>query len=280
MRKPRLGVTRSWLEETYTYDASTGRFRVVARTAPKLKLGELAGWLDKHTNRWYLSLKGAPLSMAIAVWVWHTGEYPSKDVLPLNGNPLDTRWENLALRGSFDYTLGPKISSGPLLDAELRQIFSYCPLTGKLWRRTQRGTVLMNPDSVVSLPKRYPHTPGKVPSTRLIWFLQSGRWLPTGRLIDHRNGDRTDNRWGNLRETDSQGNRANRFEPPRRFPTGARERGSRGWVGVIKHKGREIRSTPVYFTTPELAHEWFKQRHRELHGEFSPWVCRDRQQQR
>lgn len=282
MPKNNPRITRQWLEKTYEYDPEWGRFRVTQKTATKLRVGELAGWFHKRTNRWYLSLQGAPVSMAIAVWVWHTGEYPPRHVYPINGNPIDTRIENLALRGDILALREPRVSSEQMTDEELQGVFRYTPLTGELQRFQPRsqGWRTLKPDSVVTLPKAYNGTRAKVPPTHLIWFLQEGVWLPSGRLIDHINGNRLDNRWENLRETDSQGNRVNRFETRAGGVTGACKRGHRGWVGRIKTAGRVLTSTPVYFTTPELAHEWFKQRHRELHGELSAWVCRPSGQQK
>jgi len=60
---------------------------------------------------------------------------------------------------------------------------------------------------------------------RIAWVIMRGQ-LPTG-LIDHRNGNRGDNSWGNLREASHQQNQWNK--PPRRkeLPVGIYYRANR-----------------------------------------------------
>jgi hypothetical protein len=88
--------------------------------------------------------------------------------------------------------------------------------------------------------------------------------------IDHRNGDKTDNRADNLRLATPQQNQFNR----------ARNRNNTaGYKGVTYHPGTQkwtarikVDGKPFYlglFSTPEKAHEAYCKASRAYHGEFS-----------
>lgn len=99
---------------------------------------------------------------------------------------------------------------------------------------------------------------------RIIWLSFNGAW-PSG-LIDHINGDGTDNRIANLRIATYSQNHANR-----RYQ-GKTESGLKGafrhkktgkWTG--RYDGRYL----GLFGMPQEAHEAYMQAAREKHGEFA-----------
>ena len=100
---------------------------------------------------------------------------------------------------------------------------------------------------------------------RLIWRWMTGSW-PAAQ-IDHINGDRSDNRWANLREATNAQNLANR---------GANKNNTSGFKGVSRFRqrwqasitkdGRQIHSV---YDTPEAAHAAYVAAANELHGEFA-----------
>jgi len=104
------------------------------------------------------------------------------------------------------------------------------------------------------------------PAHRLAWLYVNGRW-PTG-MLDHTNGDKLDNRIGNLREATSQQNNWNKK---------MKATNTSGFIGVtvrtntyqakIKKDGESIFIGS--FKTPEDAHEAYKAKSIELFGEFS-----------
>jgi hypothetical protein len=103
---------------------------------------------------------------------------------------------------------------------------------------------------------------------RLAWFFVTGIWPEM--QIDHKNRNKSDNRWDNLREATNGQNRAN-----------TKSTSKHGFKGVshhpwLKEKPYEARITfnkkvisLGCFATAEEAHEAYKIKAAELHGEFS-----------
>lgn len=94
----------------------------------------------------------------------------------------------------------------------LHEAFDYCPDTGALTRKIpSRGLRSKAGDAVGGLTKAgytqvvldgrhyFAH--------RIIWKMQTGMEPPP--VIDHRDGDNDNNRWGNLREATPTGNSCN-----------------------------------------------------------------------
>lgn len=56
---------------------------------------------------------------------------------------------------------------------------------------------------------------GMKQATHVIFFLMTGRWPEPGLMIDHKDGDPSNNRWSNLREATPKQNSQNRKSPGR-----------------------------------------------------------------
>lgn len=105
---------------------------------------------------------------------------------------------------------------------------------------------------------------------RIIWLMVTG-YFPV-KYLDHMNGNRTDNRWANLREATHSENLCNR---------GKARNNTTGFKGVFfqrnSHKNPYMariskEGKPIYlgvFETPELAYEAYCKKATELHGEFA-----------
>jgi len=103
---------------------------------------------------------------------------------------------------------------------------------------------------------------------QLAWLYMTGEW---GRpMIDHRDGDATNNSWSNLRQATASQNGANvrRRRQNASGYKGVRSCRSPGrWQAEISKQGRKIHLGT--FDTPEAAHAAYVEAARKLFGEFA-----------
>jgi hypothetical protein len=152
--------------------------------------------------------------------------------------------------------------------ALLRELFDYCPDTGIVrWKRKGVRT------AVIGQPAGYPHSGGYLqvyftgyyPQVihRVIWALVHGEFPRCN--IDHKNGDRADNRLDNLRLA-TVGENAQNIHKARPF-------NKTGLLGVSKHKQRFVATIAVggkrtyigIFKTAAEAHAAYLSAKRRLH---------------
>jgi HNH endonuclease len=103
---------------------------------------------------------------------------------------------------------------------------------------------------------------------QLAWLYMAGRW---GRpMIDHRDGNSTNNRWSNLRLATASQNNANRRLP------GHNTSGYKGvilcrksgrWHAFIRYRGRGTYLGS--FPTPQAGHVAYVAAARKVHGKFA-----------
>jgi len=150
--------------------------------------------------------------------------------------------------------------------ARLRELLHYDRDTGEFrwWKRVGEEMRLGEVAGSVKIcvDRRWYH------AHQLAWLYMTGEW---GRpMIDHRDGDATNNRWSNLREATASQNGAN---------TRRRRQNASGYKGVsldkrsgrcrasIRKNGRKINLGT--FDTPEAAHAAYVEAARKLFGEFA-----------
>ena len=124
--------------------------------------------------------------------------------------------------------MAPDYNDGPVPIEQLREHFHYDPATGILFSRTNRRNV--HAGDVVGCRDRQGYiitTLFKRPlkAHRIAWALPHGAW-PAG-LIDHINGDKSDNRLENLRCVSNAENKQNIGKPANN---------TSGYMGVSFHK--------------------------------------------
>jgi len=126
---------------------------------------------------------------------------------------------------------------------EMYRMFSYNPQTGVLTRKRYKDKIGRWNTLHAGKPVTYLNTQTgylvasvkkqRIAVHRIIYAIMRGRWP---RMIDHINRDKTDNRWGNLRETDHSGNAKN-TKIPSDNKTGVmgvrRHANGRGFVAFI-----------------------------------------------
>lgn len=160
----------------------------------------------------------------------------------------------------------------PLTVERLREVLDYERDTGILrWRVSlggkgrageRAGTVGVHGHRVTRIDGRIYRT------ARLCWMHVHGE-MPKG-LIDHRNTDRADDRWENLRlATHIQNARNSRPKSPRSGLKGAyQELGKDRWFSSIRPSpGRSIHLGT--FATKEEAHAAYVAAAKKYHGEFA-----------
>jgi hypothetical protein len=106
----------------------------------------------------------------------------------------------------------------------------------------------------------------KILAHRIVWLLLKGRWPK--KLIDHADGDGTNNRANNIREADVYQNRMNSVSKVN--ASGYKNvyaHSSGKWVAMIKHRGRHIYGG--LFDSAEEAAKKAKELRIKFHGKFA-----------
>lgn len=152
----------------------------------------------------------------------------------------------------------------------VKQLFDYNPETGSLtWKIQRRGRARKGSEAGTIHPKGYVRV--SVDNVdylahRIIWVLSHGE-PPEGAVIDHINGNPSDNRLHNLRMTTPQGNVHNQVDAHKGNSSnliGASfHKPTRKWISRIKLNGKD--KYIGLFETPEEAHEAYMKHKKLMH---------------
>jgi hypothetical protein len=158
----------------------------------------------------------------------------------------------------------------------LREVLIYSPETGEFRWRVQTSNAAKLDKPAGSLNKIIGYRQVSVDGRRylahrLAFLWITGRW-PT-ELIDHRNGNRDDNSWNNIREANRSQNRVNSSK--------VRADSTIGFKGVYKNHKRwaakiRLNGAQHYlgtFDTKEEAHTVYMAAALQAHGEFFPSIA-------
>lgn len=152
----------------------------------------------------------------------------------------------------------------------VREIFTYCSVTGLLRWRVTRGRRAIAGDVAGRVEKVTGYVRVGINGRdymvhRLIWAYMLGRW-PID-IVDHRDRNRSNNRWMNLRAaTYATNNRNKKVKIAASGLKGAHRKGSK-WSSTIQVDGKQIHLG--HFSTAAEAHEAYVEAVKRYHGEFN-----------
>jgi hypothetical protein len=154
----------------------------------------------------------------------------------------------------------------------LKELLSYAPPTGELRWAVTRGNGCTAGETAGGIDKTTGYCRVRVDDRllyahRIIWCMMTGSWPK--HQIDHRNRNRTDNRWENLREARQDQNKKN-------ASSRGNSTGHKGvWLAkhVMRYRAEIIADGKKhrlgYFDTAEQAAAAYAEAAARLHGEFS-----------
>jgi hypothetical protein len=174
------------------------------------------------------------------------------------------------LRGPFSFCEIAVRRRPRVTRARLRALLHYDRKTGEFrWRR--RVTTSIRPGDIAGALDNQGYRRITIKGRpylahHLAWLYMRGRWCAL--VIDHRDGDPSNNRWSNLRSATLSQSNANR-RLPRNNACGlkgvSQDRGR--WCARIHKEGR--RHHLGTFPTPQAAHAAYAKAARKLFGEFA-----------
>lgn len=153
---------------------------------------------------------------------------------------------------------------------QLREIINYDPESGMFTWRIPRRKIRVGEiaGGVGSYGYWYIRTHGKLYGSHILaWLYMTGEWPSED--IDHRDTDRSNNRWNNLREASRAENlrnaRAHR-DSKAQFKGICWNKQRSKWVAKICVNYKQINLG--LFETPQEAHAAYVEASKKLHGEF------------
>lgn len=170
----------------------------------------------------------------------------------------------------------PRSPKGILSFEEMDRLLRYEPETGHLFWKVDRGrngkgasgakagsrAGCVGNHGYIQIATRV----GRVLAHRLAWLL-THRAMPDGE-IDHKNGDRTDNRLCNLRAaTRTENSRNQQMHSDNKSGFKGVHKRNRKFRAEIMHEGKKVHLG--YFVTAQEAHDAYCKAAREYHGQFA-----------
>lgn len=155
----------------------------------------------------------------------------------------------------------------------VNELLQYDPVSGTMtWRVTRGGSAAIG--AVAGSPNqwglwRVTIDRRRYSMTRVIWLMMTGDW-PTAE-VDHRDTDRRNNAWSNLRSATRVQNEGNK-RPYKNNKTGLKGVSSSGQIKKPYRAAITVDKRSVFlgtFTTAEEAHEAYMKAAIERFGEFA-----------
>lgn len=214
-------LTQERLKEQVEYHPEDGIF--TRKTSwGKLKVGDPTGGVSN--GRAIVRILNKPYQANKLAYLYMTGEWPEKYVIPKDGDKTNVRWDNLELATTAK-------DRGALTQDRLKELFEYNPDTGyftrtKAVKRCKVGDRvghLADSGYLMICIDDKDHR-----AHRLAFLYMTGEWPED--QVDHINRVRDDNRWCNLRCVSNVENNKN---------SSMQSNNTSGHVGVSWDKSRD-----------------------------------------
>lgn len=202
------------LRETFEYDKETGKLTRKYLRARNLKLDSGHRTLDGYS---IVGIGDQHVMAHHVVWAMSYGEWPSKQVKHVNGDKTDNRLANLKL--------SEKSAPAQALTVDrLNRAMRYDRENGKFYWAEKRkgirvgdevGAIDVNGYRKTTLEGNWYYV------HQLVWFIEHDGIWPQG-MLDHINGNRSDNRIVNLRDVSNSRNSHNSDKVGNKNSTGYR----------------------------------------------------------
>jgi hypothetical protein len=154
----------------------------------------------------------------------------------------------------------------------LKTILRYDARTGNFYWRVTRGWCAVKGTKAGTVTKSgyvHLHISGRIyKGHRLAWAFKRGRFPKHD--VEHRDLNKTNNAWANLRKTDDSGNQANtrlRANSTSGFKSVNYRKDSRKWRARIAVRNKRI--ALGCFNTPKEAHAAYVVAAKKYHGKFA-----------
>lgn len=247
-------LTEDFLRETFDYNKEEGTIF--------WKVGRRKGFQAKtkcHSG-YRANIHGLMVQVSNIIWCLETGSMPEAKMHHINGDCLDNRFSNLELGRSKSNP-----NNIPLSQAELKSQMTYDPETGYFTSASGRRVGYKCKDGYMQITmadnsQRKAH--------RLAWLYMTGHF-PNG-ILDHIDGDRTNNRWDNLREASFSQNAMNGRH---------RSNNTSGYKGVSFDKKYQKYEAYIwkdnrkkflgFFDCPQEASMAYQRASEVMHGEYA-----------
>lgn len=218
--------TQERLHELFHYDQETGLFvrkSSVQRGPKERKYGRIGAGRISELGYVLLMIDGVNYIAGQVAWAYVHGAWPHARIKYIDGNKLNNRIDNIRVQDRDR----AEVKSERLSLERLKELLHYEPSTGWFtWRITSSvakpgeraggGHGLGYRQIGLDYKKYLEHT--------LAYFYMTGEW-PTVE-VDHKNRDKSDNRWENLELATRSQNGHNK---------GLHHRSTSGFPGVVFH---------------------------------------------
>ena len=254
VKMKREDITREYLLSIFDYDRENGSitWKVGKRKGMKAQTRCHSGYRA--------NIKGLMVQISHIIWMIEYGEFPKRKLTHINGDSYDARICNLKLGRRASQSRDRRITQD-----ELKAHLTYNPETGIFQKKNGTPVGYLCKDGYIQInlldgSQRKAH--------RLAWLYMTGSF-PKG-ILDHIDGNRTNNKWENLREVSYSQNGMN---------SSFRKSNTSGYKGVSFDKKYQKYEAYIwkdnkkkhlgYYDCPLAANDAYMKASEVMHGEYA-----------